>query len=85
MTEHRLTEVAKEEGQKETRFRATCSCGWLGPDHGAKDMFSRAEAVRKAQADHEIHAKGGDPTEAADHEANPGVKDWSDKIRREGR
>lgn len=84
-TEHKLIEIAREEGVSESRFHAVCSCGWMSGDVGARNAEMVIAAEAKVTQRYHHPAAGRNPTEAESHEANPGVKDWSDKIRREGR
>jgi len=72
--EHRLVAVAREEGSAEVRFHYVCSCGALGPDHGApSDQPGRqARAITAIKRDHQLHAEGRPVGRAKDETDLPG-------------
>lgn len=79
MTDHTLLRIEREEGQKEVRFRFVCSCGVLGPDHGAlttgvPDRLTARESAahRKAERDHKLHAQGLPTGQVEDERDLPG-------------
>lgn len=80
MTEHKLLRIEREPGQTESRFHYVCSCGSLGPDHGAMSYPAAQIAQEWAEADHRLHAEGKPVGQGKDNAANPEGRPWSERM-----